>query len=821
VGAVRFLVVTDLRRRWRTWLGLAVLLGLTGALVMGAAAGARRTASAYPRLVESTNAFDILVNPDEGDLDPEVWDAVESLPQVAEHGRAAGILAFTTTPDGEADFASGDDLVFFVTYDEKAFLTINRPKLFEGRLPDPSRPDEALLAKPAADARGMKVGSEIDLVSFTLDELEQLESGAEPPPEGSRSTVKVVGVGLFPQDVPVAATDRLPIVSLTPAFERRHHPATLFVGSVVKLKEGTDAIPAFVGAAQRADGDEQVFYQTQTDLLTKASRAARPYWGALAVFAVVAGLAGLLIVSQAVGRQLFLGSGEHSVIHALGMGRRHLLAAAMGRVLATGLVGAAIAAGGTVLSSLATPIGPARVAEPHPGLHFDAPLLAIGATGVVVLLVLACALPAWRAAAGGQREPAQRSRLAEATVAAGLPVPAVAGVRMAMERGKGRTAVPVRATVMGAAVAVAALTAAITFAVSLDHLLTTPRLYGGDWDASVVTPAEDEGEEFDRMSEVTSRMERDDDIAALATGSYAQLTVNNVPVPAVALEGEGQPIFPTIVHGRAPRSDGELLLGAASMERAGLQIGDSVTITAGAANQRMTLVGEAVFPRFSAYPGADKTGLGEGAAVTRGALADLVPPPDPDEEANGNDFVLVRFEPGIEPAAGRAALFNRLRDVGGESLFERVRVAAPERPDDILGYEDVSATPIVLAGLLALLAGATTAHALISAVRRRRTELAVLKTLGFLRSQVRATVAWQATTIAVIALVVGLPLGVAAGRWGWTLLADRMHAVAAPVTPLLAVFVLAPLTLLIANAMAAAPARTAARTEPAVILRSE
>ena len=81
MGAVVDSAALDLRRRWRVWLGLAVLLGLTGAAVMGAAAGARRTATAYPRLVEHTNAFDILVNPDTGDMD---FGPVEALPEVAD-----------------------------------------------------------------------------------------------------------------------------------------------------------------------------------------------------------------------------------------------------------------------------------------------------------------------------------------------------------------------------------------------------------------------------------------------------------------------------------------------------------------------------------------------------------------------------------------------------------------------------------------------------------------------------------------------------------------------------------------------------------------
>ena len=71
----------------------------------------------------------------------------------------------------------------------------------------------------------------------------------------------------------------------------------------------------------------------------------------------------------------------------------------------------------------------------------------------------------------------------------------------------------------------------------------------------------------------------------------------------------------------------------------------------------------------------------------------------------------------------------------------------------------------MLAGLLALLAAAALAHLLVTSVRRRRRDLAILKSLGFVRGQVSAAVAWQATTVALLALAVGLPLGVALGRW--------------------------------------------------------
>ena len=59
------------------------------------------------------------------------------------------------------------------------------------------------------------------------------------------------------------------------------------------------------------------------------------------------------------------------------------------------------------------------------------------------------------------------------------------GVRLALQPGAGRTAVPVRSTVASAVVGVAALTGALVFSASLGNLLATPRLYGVTWDAYV------------------------------------------------------------------------------------------------------------------------------------------------------------------------------------------------------------------------------------------------------------------------------------------------------------------------------------------------
>ena len=45
--------------------------------------------------------------------------------------------------------------------------------------------------------------------------------------------------------------------------------------------------------------------------------------------------------------------------------------------------------------------------------------------------------------------------------------------------------------------------------------------------------------------------------------------------------------------------------------------------------------------------------------------------------------------------------------------------------------------------------------------------MGLLKALGFVSRQVGATVYWQATTVTLVGLVVGVPVGIALGRVIW------------------------------------------------------
>ena len=141
-------------------------------------------------------------------------------------------------------------------------------------------------------------------------------------------------------------------------------------------------------------------------------------------------------------------------------------------------------------------------------------------------------------------------------------------------------------------------------------------------------------------------------------------------------------------------------------------------------------------------------------------------------------------------------------------------------PAGVANLEEVDRFPQALAAFLGLLGVVVVGHALLSSPRRRRRELAVLRTLGLVRRQVAATLAVQATAITVAGLVVGLPIGIAGGRTIWGMVATGLSVVRRPIVPL-SVLLIVPVGLALANFMALLPARRAAGIRPAEVLRAE
>ncbi len=153
--------------------------------------------------------------------------------------------------------------------------------------------------------------------------------------------------------------------------------------------------------------------------------------------------------------------------------------------------------------------------------------------------------------------------------------------------------------------------------------------------------------------------------------------------------------------------------------------------------------------------------------------------------------------------------------------MQAVSVLPVQRPAEIVNYRSMGAMPAILAGGLAAGAVLGLGLTLIASVRRRRRDLALLKTLGFTRGQLAAVVAWQSTVIAVVGLVIGVPVGIAAGRWLWLAFAHQLSAVPDPVIPAGSIALAVVAALVLANLVAALPGRAAARTPAAIVLRAE
>jgi FtsX-like permease family len=265
----------------------------------------------------------------------------------------------------------------------------------------------------------------------------------------------------------------------------------------------------------------------------------------------------------------------------------------------------------------------------------------------------------------------------------------------------------------------------------------------------------------------------------------------------------------SIASGRAPAGGAEIALGPATMRALHAHVGGYVRVGGGyrlsAPQFRMRVVGSAV-----SAPGSTVGHLGDGVTLSRAGLDHLrVTLPAPPY------VIVVQFRPGLDRAAAITALRRRLNRVGGQFF-----VAAPPRPTDLIDFGHVIYLPFALGVILAGLALALVCYLLISTVLRRRRELAIVKALGFVKSQVRWTVAWQAGTLLVLAMAAGLPLGILAGRWAWDLLAAQQGVVPEPITPA-AVLLVIPAMLALGSVISMAPAVIAARTRPGLVLRSE
>lgn len=273
-------------------------------------------------------------------------------------------------------------------------------------------------------------------------------------------------------------------------------------------------------------------------------------------------------------------------------------------------------------------------------------------------------------------------------------------------------------------------------------------------------------------------------------------------------------LTPTMLAGHPP-SGAEIVLGTSTMRAGRMRLGQQVGVSASGRPQQVSIVGRAVFPYFG-QGSFTPTDLGQGALVPASMLA----PQAHAIGAAGYNFILLSFAPGARQPAHIAA-FRHAMARFCQTVEQSTCVVTDQRPNGVINYQRIDGTPLILAGLLAVLGLGVLAQFTLQSARSRRREFAVLRALGLQRAQLTAATVWQITTLTGLALLIGLPLGAAAGHWAWALFADVLGISPGTSIPIATGLLLVPAVLIAANIFAFMPARGSARVRLAELLRTE
>jgi hypothetical protein len=338
------------------------------------------------------------------------------------------------------------------------------------------------------------------------------------------------------------------------------------------------------------------------------------------------------------------------------------------------------------------------------------------------------------------------------------------------------------------------LVGVLVFVGSANELASTPARYGAPFDALVSGFS---GNILEEGGEALLDDPRVEGVVALGSGGLAR--IGDLEANTISLESLKGDQGLTMLEGHPPTGGAEVVLGRDTLDDAEVSVGDEVEVEGAIDDLRATVVGIAVFPIID-----------ERSAPGRGILMDhedLLRITDP-EEINGD--VVIDWAEGVDVEVANA----ELAETTGTEVFE------PRLPSDVNNLRDVRALPRALAVFLAVLAALAVLHALLSTVRMRRQDLAVLRAIGFERRQLGSTVVWQAATIGVIGLLLGVPLGLVLGRVVWRAVASSIGVVDEAVTPWVAVLAVVVGVLGAVCVTAILPGRSARRVSPATALRS-
>jgi ABC-type lipoprotein release transport system permease subunit len=797
----------ELRRRWRSLAVLALLIAVATGTVLTAAAGARRGASSLQRLADRTQPATTAVLANTPGFD---WAPISRLPEVAAITKFVVDYSF-------AFEGVGGDASAFPPADSAVMRTIEKPVVFAGRVFDPKRADEVVVSRRFVKNFHKSVGDTVVLDLPSAKELAEDDEDAAAGFHGPHIRMRIVGVVSSPwfSDGPGASG----VITMSPGVVARYPAYTIgdqnskgnvsFVNALVRLRGGGAALPQFRNDVARLTKRTDIDFMDLPAQFRQIQRQLSFEARCLLAFALAAFVASLFLVGQAIVRYAAGSTAELQTLRALGMTPRQAIGTASTGPAIVGVIGAVAGIAAAYLASPRFPIGTANLLEPAPGRSVDWIVFAPGLVAVALLVAGGSAAAAWLALGAARRAGSgRRSAIATAAARGGFGVPIVVGTRFALESGRGRTAVPARPALIGAVIGVLGIVAAFTFSQGVSDAASHPQRFGQTFQLDSYAGFNDQ--DFGPSGKLLAALAADKDVVGLDDARTAVATGpdGNGSVSLYTYAAGRKPIKVVVTSGHMPESASEVLLAPRTLSALHAHVGSHVQLK----GSRPGVLGSYTVVGSGLVPEGAHNGYADGGWVT---------PAGYDTIFTGFKFhvFLVAVTPGPDPHSTAAAITKRItRQLPQAKGFS---LEPSQVPTEVAEIRQVRLLPIVLGIFLALLAVGAVGHALATAVRRRSHDIAVLRALGMTQWQCRWVVVTQASVLALIGLVFGIPLGLAIGRTVWRAVADYTPLQYIPPIAAWVLLLVGPAALLVANLLAAWPGQRAARLRISHILRAE
>lgn len=787
---------TNLRSQWRSAALVVLIAGLCAAVAMAAIAGARRTTTSFTRFVRATKDINIFVSvPDQetADLAMSVLRRGVGPRFVVE---AAFLAVKPTTLDKSDEFNLGVIGDVAVTSDRSVALS----KIVAGGLPTGAR--DVALNDLAAQRFGVGPGDRLHMVGYSPAAL----AACSADPSGcvtdvDLGDVTVSGVLRQPGDISPEASGSLTIeasqrltTSWLPSVATQGWLSGAFVESPSTRASLGTALTSAIGPDRISGPRADVFLDANSqDDPERVQGALNVEHNGLLILGLLACLAGLIAVPQALARHRASAESEDAPLRALGWTRRDQRRAGAIWSALLGLAAAAVAVATAIAISPLFPIGLARRAEPSPGVDADWFVMSVGALLTLVVLLAAGVLVSPSRRRAYAQRPSRLTRLFSAS----RPVPSTAG-RFLLD--SGRVSTVARTTLTVAVLGVAMIACAATVIRSQDYLIERPQLYGAPWDLQGAVP----GQAADPTALATLNANAGVAASALLTGG--RLDADGQSIGAVAVDHLKGSIEPTMLSGRTILHDGEVVLGPAFMRSHHLSIGDPLPVQASGSPGTLTIVGTGVPLSVGSYS-SDVGAIMTAADFQRYGTPSTI-------ENEGGLEIAVRLAPGADIVAVRS---DMAPVTGG---FERV-IGDSFRPARIVNISRVRSVPQIVEAFAALLTLLVLVHSLATVAIRRRHDLSVLRAIGMRPRQARHVLWWHGAFLGALAVAIGLPVGLVSGRLLWHAVSISVDSVYVPRSPWPVLMTVAAGLLALSVASGAALSHKAVPRSIAGSLRSE